>query len=119
MSWFNDGFKRLASGLISTLLEILRGLIGIVPGVEIIIQPLEIIAGALGVAGVGHATVKRTVSKKALTTAAAILSVLIAIAPYVPPLAPYMPILQKIAAALGAAALGSKIAVETDNKNLA
>lgn len=99
------GLKRLIASLLSVIVEVLR----VIPGTAEAVSAIEVVAGFFGITGITHAGVKGTLTKKKLATAAAAVSALIALSHVVPGLQPLVPYLEKIAAFLGAAAIGSQV----------
>lgn len=105
MSFFNSiGLKRYIASAVSVILEVLR----LIPGTETLVTILEKINGLLGFTAVAHAAKSKSLSLAKLAAASAGLSFLIALAPFVSELQPLLPYFSKIAALLGAAALGSR-----------
>lgn len=98
------GLKRYVASGLAALIEVLR----LVPGSEVVVAVLVKVNAALGFAAVGHASIAGTISTAKLAAASSALSLLIAIVPFVPALHAVAPLLGKIAALLGAAALGAK-----------
>lgn len=102
------GLKRLVASWLNVIVEVLRA----VPGTAETVASIEVVAGLFGITGLGHAGVSGTVTKKKIATASALVSVLLAASYAIPALAPFAPILQKAAAVLGAAAVGSSLATK-------
>lgn len=100
------GLKRHLASVLAAVLEVLR----VVPGAEQIVLWLEKAAGALGLVGLGHAAAKGTVSRFKLAGLSSLVSTIILLAYFVPSLQSLVPVLQKVAALLGAAAVGGKLA---------
>ncbi len=109
------GLKRYIASALSVVVEVLRA----IPGAEGAVSAIEMIAGFFGITGIGHATVSGGIDKKILATASSAIASLIALSYFIPALAQFRPILEKVAALLGAAALGARAKfqeVETKTK---
>jgi hypothetical protein len=105
----STGLKRL----IASLLAVLYGLSSSIPGLNGLTGFIEMLAAAIGGVGVVHAVSVKSLSKSKLAGLSSILSILMLIAQYIPALHPYEPLIKQLAELLGAAAVGSSIAVAT------
>lgn len=106
MSWFSSfGLKRLVASYLSIIVEVLRA----VPGTAEIISSIEMVAGLFGITGIVHTGTTGDLTKKKLSTAAAAIAAVLFLARFIPAMAPFVPILEKVAALLGAAAVGVQI----------
>ena len=106
MSLFSSfGLKRLIASYLSIIIEVLRAM----PGTAEVISTIEVVAGLFGITGIAHAGATGDLTRKKISTAAAALAGLVFVARFVPALAPFIPILEKIAAMLGAAAVGIQV----------
>jgi hypothetical protein len=100
----SKGYKRL----LSAVLVLVSRALSVLPGLSAITLITEIIAGGIGVVGVGHATQAGTLKGKKLISLAALCAALLAAAPFIPALAPYVPLIQNIAAILAALGVGNE-----------
>lgn len=99
------GLKRLITSWLNVIVEVLR----VVPGSSEYIAVIELLAGYLGITGIGHAGINGDLTKKKLATASAAVASLVLVSTFVPQLAPLRPVLEKLAALLGAAALATNV----------
>jgi hypothetical protein len=97
--------KRLVASWLNVIVEALR----VIPGTSEYIYTIEVAAGFFGITGIGHAGVKGTISKKKTASASAAVASLIALSYVFPVLIPFRPFLEKLAAILGAAAIGANL----------
>ena len=96
------GLKRLIASWLSAIIEVLRA----VPGASEYISAIEVAAGFFGITGISHAGATGSLTKKKTATASAAVASLIALSYVFPVLIPFRPFLEKLAAVLGAAAVG-------------
>jgi len=101
----SKGRKRL----LSSVLGLSGILLSFLPGAEAISLLTEILAGSIGVVGLGHAARAKTITKKKLTSLAALSTALLAAAPFLPVLTPFIPILEGIVAVLATLGIGNEV----------
>lgn len=97
--------KRKIVGWLNIVIEFLRA----VPGTEHLIAPLEVAIGALGGVAIAHGGVKKSLSAEKLLLASSVLSLIIALSPFVSELQVAVPVLSKVAAFLAAFRFGKGI----------
>jgi len=97
------GFKRYVSAALSSII----GLVSSVPEAAPFLVMLESVAGVFGITGVLHATGQGTLNKATLASLASLIAFIASLAPFIPQLQPYEEMLRKLAAFLGATALGA------------
>lgn len=101
----SKGFKRF----LASLLAIPVGLATFVPELQEHLPALLSVAASLGVLGLVHAKVDKTILKFKTGSLASVVVVLLGLATVYSPLAPLVPALQAIAGALGVGAVAAKI----------
>lgn len=101
----SKGVKRLLASVLAVVVEALKQ----VPGAGAFVAPLELGAGAIGGAGLLHASVGGTANKFVTAGLSSAASFLVLVCYCIPRLLPLVPGIQSAAAALGVVSLGLKV----------
>ncbi len=109
-----NGFKRYVSAFLSLAIEVMRAF----PGTAEAVMVTEQVAGAFGIAGIGHAGINNNLNKKILATSSSAVAFITLVIYWIPEAAPLIPYLQNLASLLAAAGFGALAATKANCNNV-